>query len=563
MGEIITVKNLTFSYEGSDENALRDISFGVEPGEIVLLMGASGCGKSTLLRRLKGGNAPGDILSGEILFDGRPIGGFDRRELASRIGFVSQNPDDDIVTDRVYHELAFAPESLGMPRDAIRRAVSVTASAFGMEQWFEDRTDTLSGGQKQILSLASVMTLGPDLLILDEPLSMLDPTSARRFLDMLREINTEYGTAIIISEHSTNLICEYVHRIMFMDGGRIVADGDPRECAKAVFDMNHPMAGGFPAAAEIAYRLGERERLPMNVREGKAFVADLCAKKGIEPAGRSAAPGVPTAATSGVPTSAASGPGDSDGEILLSCENVYFRYTRDSRDILRGFTLDIRAGEVISLFGANAGGKSTALRILCGLDTPRDGVVRYLGKRIKKDGWKELYGGALGVLPQNPSLLFTERTLREELLVTASEEDADRLCGLFELTELMESHPDDLSAGQAQSLALAKIIALRPRVLLLDEPTKGMDVTRKAILADVLEGLKNSGVGILLITHDTEFSALCADRCAFMFGGGVVSVAKTGEFMSGGGFYSTAANRMAGGYFPGVLTAGEVAKCLM
>ena len=272
--EIFTIKGLNFAYPEQAKNAISDLSLSVQPGEFLVLCGPSGCGKSTLLRQLKTVLAPHGRRSGEILFEGRNLDSLDQREQAEKIGFVQQSPENQIVTDKVWHELAFGLESLGYDTPTIRRRVAEMASFFGIQKWFYKPVTELSGGQKQLLNLASVMVLQPKVLILDEPTSQLDPIAASDFLATLGKINRELGTTIILTEHRLEEAFSFASRVAVMDGGKLLCTGTPAEVGAELKSSGNAMFLAMPAAMRIWSATDSTAACPISVCDGRNWLLD-------------------------------------------------------------------------------------------------------------------------------------------------------------------------------------------------------------------------------------------------------------------------------------------------
>lgn len=549
--DALDVSGLTFAYPGSAEPALSDVSFAVRDGEFAVLCGRSGCGKSTLLRHCKTQLAPHGTRQGAVRFYGVPLDEVDAREQASGIGFVLQDPDTQIVTETVAHELAFGLENLGVPSGVIRMRVAEMASFFGMADWFDRSVHELSGGQRQLVNLAAVMTLQPRLLVLDEPTAQLDPIAATEFLNTVRRINQELGTTVLLSEQRLEEALPLADRALALDAGRVVAYDAPRAVCRAFADARDDMFQAMPTAARIYAAVNEpagRARAPLTVREGRAWLADRLAESADErPVAADARDGVP-----GPRPATASAPANP----IIELDDVWFRYGKAEPDVLRGFTLSIERGSWHCIMGANGAGKSTALEVMAGLDRPYRGRVRYDGRPLSAYASGSLYQRNLGVMPQNPQTLFVEPTVRRDVAEALSASSFDeagraeslaRVCELTEIGDLLNRHPFDLSGGEQQRVALAKVLLGSPRVLMLDEPTKGLDAPFKRRLARILHRLQDEGVTVIMVSHDIEFCARNADACSLVFRGSVSQTAPTRAFFAGNGFYTTAANRMARG----------------
>ena len=513
----VRIDHLSFTYPLADTPALRDVSLSVGEGEFLLLCGVSGCGKTTLLRHLKSALTPRGTRTGQILLDGTPLPEIDARTQAARIGFVLQQPEDQIVTDKVWHELAFGPENLGVDPETLRRRVGEMASFFGIQAWFDRDTDSLSGGQKQLLNLAAVLVMQPEILVLDEPTARLDPMAAAEFLRAVERVNRELGVTVILSEQRLELALGMADHAAVLEEGRLAAWGTPREIAKLLYESRSPFFAAMPAAVRLWGGLGGPGDCPMDVRGGKALL-------------RQAAP-----APMDFPAAALT-----EGEPLLRLKDVWFRYDRSGPDVLRGMNLTVRKGELLAVVGGNGCGKTTALRLLAGTLKPWRGRAENRNVRA-------------ALLPQEPRALFTRESLRQELGAGQA-----RWIEALELGALLDRDPGDLSGGEQQRAAMAKLLAANPDVLLLDEPTKGMDAIFKQRFGRMLQRLTENGVAVVLVSHDVEFCAQFAHRAGLLFDGQLLSAGETRKFFTGNHFYTTAANRMARQWLPEALLCEEV-----
>ena len=550
--KILKIQKFTFTYPMSKMPALENVSFSADRGEFVTLCGKSGCGKSTLLRCIKPSLAPHGEKSGTIYFDGRDTGSLDLRAQSEKIGFVMQSPDNQIVTDKVWHELAFGLENLGCNAEQIRARVAEMASFFGIQTWFHKKTEELSGGQKQILNLASVMVMQPSLLILDEPTSQLDPIAAEEFLSALVKVNRELGVSVILTEHRLEEALAVTDRVVVLDEGKIIADGSVRETGDILRHRRHEMFSAFPTAMRVYAGAESCLPCPVTVREGRAWLKETAARTGVDM--QRVAHGVKN---------------ENKGETAAELDGVWFRYKKDLPDVLRGVSVKMYTGEIFAVVGGNGAGKSTMLSALSTAIKPQRGSVRLFGRCAEQTEKK--FDGLLGVLPQNPQTLFVKKTVELDLYEMLSEKDiskeekadmVEEVLYKCELTQLRGRHPYDLSGGEAQRAALAKILLLKPRILLLDEPTKGLDTHFKKKLARILYKLKEEGTAIVMVSHDIEFCARYADRCAMFFDGGIVGMGEAREFFSGKSFYTTAANRMARGIVDGAVLDEDIIAAL-
>ena len=541
--ETFNIKDLTFTYPGRETPALQEISFSLEYGEMAALCGKSGCGKSTLLRNLKSVLAPHGEKKGEILFYGTELDEVTEREQAERIGYVLQDPDNQIVTDKVWHELAFGLENLGYDSNIIRIRVAEMASYFGIQTWFNKDISQLSGGQKQILNLAAVMAMQPDVLILDEPTSQLDPIAAADFLDTVKKLNREIGTTVLITEHRLEDVLPAADRVLVMDEGKLIIDDTPANAGAILAQEKHDMFFSMPTPLQTYSLLyddgiGSEYPCPTDVGEGRRWLTEIFRDH--------------TVTEDKLPEEKH---GNAADRAVIKIKDIWFRYLKDGDDVIKGLSLKVLPGEIFAIVGGNGTGKSTALSIMAGIRKP------YRGRT-------EINEEHVVMLPQNPQTLFVEESIRKDLLemLESSHEDEEakkkkilEVAELVEITELLDSHPYDVSGGEQQRAALAKVLLAEPQVLLLDEPTKGMDNHFKNKLAGILRKLADRGVSVVMVSHDIEFCGRYADRCAMFFDGSITTVDTPRKFFSGNSFYTTAANRMSRHLFRNAVTSEDIA----
>ena len=529
--ESYRIENLSFTYSGREERALTSLNLAVKQGEFVTVCGASGCGKTTLLRLLKPAISPFGIPDGEIIFCDKRLRDLDVREQTSKIGFVMQSPENQIVTDKVWHELAFGLESLGLGTAEIRARVSEMASFFGIDGWFHKSVTELSGGQKQILNLASVMVMQPSVLLLDEPTSQLDPIAAEEFFGMLAKINRELGITVIISEHRLDNAFAVSDRVIVMDSGRIILDAPPCEVASLLKKQNHEMYAALPTPMRIFTEGGGTGKCPVTVRDGRAWFDDYAV---------SHAPN-----DDAIPS--VSKPLQTD--VAVEIKEACFRYEKPLSGVVKGLNLEVNKGELFAILGGNGSGKTTTLSLIMGLLAPYRGKVNTYG--------------TLGMLPQDVTTLFTKKTVYADLSeITGDKERIMKIAELCSITQLLDFHPYDLSGGEQQRAALAKVLLREPQILLLDEPTKGMDASFKEAFADILHSLTDGGITVIMVSHDIEFCAEHASRCALFFDGNITSVGTPREFFAGKSFYTTAANRMVRAHLPNAILASDIILAL-
>ncbi len=533
----IHIQNLTFSYPGTATPVLKNINLSVRQGEYIAICGRSGSGKTTLLRHLKSVLTPHGQRSGTILLGDNPIEQIPQLQQACKVGYVMQNPQEQIVTDKVWHELSFGLESIGCDPVTMRTRVAEMACYFGIGDWFYKNVATLSGGQQQLLNLASVMAMQPEVLILDEPTSQLDPLAASDFLNTVRKINLELGTTILITEHRLEDILPAADRVVVMEEGEIVGLDTPRAMGKRLWQENSPMFAAMPTPVQVFCRTGSQGDCPLTVREGRTWLTDTL-------------PASPIHTTLPAPLPAP------DTAPALEVRDIWFRYERDGNDVLRGAEITVPTGCIHAIVGGNGAGKSTFLKSICGSCKPYRGKVTVFGKNTKAYKAQELFHDCLAMLPQDPKSLFVKDTVAEDL--QEIDKDFTQIAELCQIQHLLDRHPYDLSGGEQQRAALAKVLLTKPRLLLLDEPTKGIDCSFKEILAEILCKLKEQGVTILMVSHDVEFCAKYAQQVSMFFDGQVLTTHTPRAFFGGNSFYTTAANRMSRSVFANAVTADDV-----
>lgn len=556
--EKIKICDLTFKYPLGETPAIMDIDLTVNESEFVVLCGKSGCGKSTLLRQMKKALSPYGERTGEVLYEGSPLDDLDAKRDAAEIGFVLQNPESQIVTDKVWHELAFGLENLGLPSGVIKRRVAEMASYFGINSWFRKEVASLSGGQKQMLNLASVMAMQPKVLILDEPASQLDPIAASDFLNTIHRINRDLGTTIIISEHRLEEVFPMADRVVVLEKGRIAAAGSPSEVGKILEKgedgVSHPMYFGLPVVMRaFPEKATEGKKIPLTIREGRLLLEEIMKDR----------PEAEAAAETGGDHRKEKPRSLPKEETAISAKDVWFRYERANEPVIRGLDMKVKSGEIFALLGGNGSGKTTTLKVLSGLLKVQRGTL------VLKEGTRS------ALVPQDPQAIFTEITVWEEILegmaemgegrsLTDEEKIArvDELLDLMEIRHLRKANPYDLSGGEQQRLAIAKILAYEPNLLLLDEPTKGLDPFFKRTLGVKLRELTGRGTTVFLVSHDIDFCAEYADTCAMFFDGEITSCGDAKDFFCGNNFYTTSANKLVRRWRPDIITCEEARSWL-
>lgn len=525
---LFTLENVSFTYPGAARAALSSIHASIESGTFNVICGLSGSGKTTLLRLFKPSLTPHGACTGSFLFEGKPLSALGAEEEARRIGFVQQSPDRQIVTDKVWHELAFGLECTGAPKEICRLRSAELAGYFGLSPLLHRDTHTLSGGQKQLLNLASVMAMEPDVLILDEPTAQLDPVAAADFLSVLARLHRDFGTTILLSEHHLALVLPEADRLFVLNGGKL-SGGSVTETARRLKVEKDPMFHALPAVVQAGTLL-RADPCPISVAQGRTWLEGRTLLEPDFPAYKRPAE-----------------------KPLLVCRDVSFTYAADAPNVLRDCSFSVYPGECFALLGANGSGKSTLLSLLSGQRIPYSGTILLNGKK-PNDRRQAI---SFACLPQDPQLLFCKETIGEELLHAAkcaelSKEEADirirAVCADCALSdELLNLHPYDLSGGEQQRAALAILLLASPKLLLLDEPTKGLDVPYKEALCALLKKFTQDGMTILFATHDMEFCAAAADRCALLFDGSPVLCCDARSFFLQNRFYTTQTVRLTRG----------------
>lgn len=544
--EILSIKDLTFSYPNKENFALQNVNLSINSGDFVVVCGQSGSGKTTLLRMLKKEIAPHGEKQGAVYYKGEDVEKLDDKISAQKIGFVFQKPDQQIVTDKVWHELAFGLESLGYDSDYIRLRVGEMANYFGITSLFRKKTTELSGGQKQLMNLASVMAMSPDVIILDEPTSQLDPITANDFITTLKKINDELGLTVIIIEHRLQEVFPIADKVAVMEDGKVICYDTPRNVCEKL--SNHPMSQGFPSAVRIWQKSGSKGECPLTVKEGRNFInLNFSERK------------LPLRNT--IPNT----------EDIITLKDVFFRYEKGGNDILSGTNLSIKKGEHFCILGGNGSGKTTTLKILAGLLKPYRGKVIIDNNKMTKKTTADFNRLGVAMLPQNPESVFLKSRVIDDYTELCKikgieksdyEDKINSIAEKLGIKDLLENHPYDLSGGEIQKCALGKVLISEPKILLLDEPTKGVDAYSKLSLSKILQEIRSDGVTIITVTHDVEFASIVADRCGLFFDGEVLSSLVPQEFFSKNNFYTTASSRISRDKFANAVTVDDVVSLI-
>lgn len=534
---LLEIKNLSFKYALEDKYALNNISLEVNEGDFLLVCGKTGCGKTTLLKLIKKELMPNGSKDGKVLFLDKNV---EENIEPQSIGYVFQNPDNQIVTDKVWHELSFGLENLNTPMEVMKNRIAEISNFFGIDNWFYDKTANLSGGQKQILNLASILVMNPKLILLDEPTSQLDPIARSNFLGLLTKINKELGITIILVEHNLEDVFGIVDQVLLLDEGKLLIKDTKEEVNNYIRNNNLDIKEALPSALQITNSLG------LNV---SYFVKD--ARSELIKKFVNTTPNLPY-----------SMPNLSD-DVVIEGKGIFYSYDKQRQDILNDLNVKVMKGEILTILGSNGSGKTTLLNVLSGVIKPYSGKIVINGKKLKEYKNNTLYINNLTILPQNPLNVFLKKTVLEDLndslkIGGSSEEDKNKIIELLKLNPYLYSHPFDLSGGEIQKCALAKILLLKPKILFLDEPTKGLDAFAKKQLVYILKELQKEKVTIIIVTHDIEFSATVSDRIAMLFDGKINNPTNIHEFFSNNILYTTKASLISKNFYQNTVTNNEV-----
>lgn len=594
MDNIIQIRDLTFAYAAGDEPVLSDINIDIGSGEFVIIMGSSGSGKTTLLKMLKRNMIPAGRYSGRVYIYGKEADKLTDRENAAGIGYVSQDPDNQIVTDKVWHELAFGLENLGMDNVTIRKKVAEMSEYFGITGWYDREVSKLSGGQKQILNLASVMVMQPGILLLDEPTANLDPLAAIRFLDVVKRINQELGVTVVMVEHNLEHIYADADRIIAIDKGRVAANSSPKKSAADIITAGSFLIEGLPVASRLYSGYNKKngnsvvsynnvnidsnnknnhilsDEIPLTVKEGrrwyvnykkvygkditkdkdkinnfagKSIINDKVIKKDVledNITGNKNKKRIGFIKKNNLENKSSRKNTDNIENTVCQLKNVSYSYNKKLPYIIDGVDVSFKEGKITAILGGNGAGKSTMLKLIAGIIEPVRGKI-ISNKRII-------------MLPQDPKAVFTEVSVEEELAEVLMDkgngiynnmpmedkrEIVEQIIEEFGLNDIRKNNPYDISGGQQEKLAIAKVLLLKPEVLLLDEPTNGLDPYFKKTLGKLLKKINAGGVTIIIVSHDLEFVDSFCDDVIMLFDRKVAAQDSTHKFLRDNMFYTT------------------------
>lgn len=521
---LLEIKNLSFSYPNSETLALNDINVKVERGDFVIISGESGCGKTTLLRLIKNTCSPNGKKEGNVFYNGKDISSFNLKE-NSEIGLVFQHADRQIVTDTVWHELAFGLENLGINENIAKKKISEVCTFFGINNYYNKKTNELSGGEKQLLALSSVLVMEPKLLLVDEATSSLDPIATIDFINQLERLNKELGITILLVTHSLDDVYDKANRLIILEKGKVIFDQYKKDINKNINKLDYKNRTILPIYIQMFLDKGY---LPESINEARNLIDENI---NITPIIKK----------------------ETNKETIIEVKHGYFRYYREGNDILKDLNIKIYKGEILSILGSNGVGKTTLVKVISGIRKLYSGKVLIDNKNIKKMSDYEIYHNNISVISQNPYSLFTNDKVIDELKEVSSimgnNDEVDNIIDLVKIRNLLNKHPYDLSGGEAQKVALAKMLLFDPKIIILDEATKGLDNYYKNELANVLIKLKEEGKTVILVTHDMEFASIVSDRCALYFDGEIVSIDDKDEFFKDNSFFTTTVHKVTRGNY--------------
>ena len=530
MEHVLNVEDVFKRYKSQGDYAVKNVSFSLLEGEIVGILGPNGAGKSTLIKMILGVICP---TKGQILVFGNNPLRFEKKDKV-KLGVFLGGKSNLIYHLPVLDSVRLFQSIYRVPKAVFAENLARYSQALQCDGFLQQRVATLSLGQRLRAELLCILIYEPQVLILDEPTSQLDPIAASDFLATLGKINRELGTTVLLTEHRLEEAFPLASAVMVMDRGRRLCTGTPAEVGGQLKRSGHGMFLAMPTPMRVWAAVKTGEPCPVTVREGRDFLTAFAENNPLRPLPPQPIPACVE-------------------QMALEVHDAWFRYEKDSPDVVKGLQLAVRRGEFLAILGGNGTGKTTTLRLLSGLKKPYRGSVTR--------------NGALAALPQNPQALFVKKTVGEDLQevfqgtkVSPEERQARirRVICLCRLEELWNRHPYDLSGGEQQRAALAKVLLLQPEILLLDEPTKGLDAEFKRCFAGILGDLLGQGVAIVMVSHDVEFCAQYADRVGLFFEGNVVTNKPAKEFFAGNSFYTTAANRMSRQFFPDAVTVEDV-----
>ncbi len=546
----IKIKNLNYTYPEKETPALRNINIEIKQGEFVLLVGGSGSGKSTLLRSIAGlvPSFYGGTYSGEIYIGEQEIRQIDRQDLVQKVGMVFQDPESQLVMTNVEEEIVFGLENLGLENKVMKRRVMEVTNALSLTQYINRFIPELSGGQKQKTILASILAMQPEIILLDEPTSQLDPIAGEEILTMLRRLNEENGITIVLIEQRLERCFHLADRVIVMENGEIkIAHNSVEAIAKWAVKNNKPF---IPPLAKI-FSLANYDDIPVTVKQGREILMSDKNKLSC--------------------TNQLTDQPPQENEItqkdeIIKLEKLWFTYPNGT-EVLKDINIALQPGQINIIMGANGSGKTTLLKQINGLLKPSRGKVIIDGQNIKNKTIEEL-ASTIGYLSQNPNDYLFLPSVEEEIAFTMKnlnikeEKKLEEILEKLNIQELRKKNPRDLSTGERQRIAIATILVSNLKILMLDEPTRGLDYELKESLGTLLTKIKQEGTTILIVTHDVEFAAENADNIILLDKGTIIGHGNKYEMLTNSTFYSPQVSKLFHNISENIVTIKQGEKML-
>lgn len=515
--EYISINNLSYAYGGEKHKALNNINLTVEKGEILLICGKSGSGKSTLGKCISGSipNFYGGTIEGKISISGIPFETLKHYERAKEVTMVFQDPEKGIMMNKVHREVAFGLENVGIEATQIKRRVWEALEFLGITEIAKKEINKLSGGEKQKVAIASALSYLPNCIIFDEPISQLDPTSSEEVINILSKINKELGITIIIIEQRVQKVFEICDKFLVLENGKVAFYGEKDEFLK-----RDDLIQFMPEYTKLFKNL--KLPIPQNIKDARKILRKIEFEE------------------------KAKNPILDLKETAIKIKNMGCQY--ENVNVLEKINLNIKDGEFLGVIGANGAGKSTLLKSIVGL-VKYSGSIKIFENEIKKLNMKDICK-IVGYVSQNPSDYISKDTVYEELAFTlnnygiTNEKVIDEVLEMLEIAHIRDKNPRDVSGGEKQRVALASILVLKPKILLLDEPTRGLDSEIKKSLGKFLKILNKSGTTIIMVTHDIDFAAECCNNILTMIKGEIIGYGSKEEVLHNGIFYTTTINKL-------------------
>lgn len=542
---IIQCESFSFTYNDGKEKSLDSIDLEVNAGEIILIQGETGSGKSTLLKSFKKELLPFGSKEGTIIIDDCPVEGMSLNQSAEKVGFVFQDPLNQVVCDTVEAELAFGMENIGKSKTEISERIAELSIYFGMSHWMTRELSSLSTGELQLVNLASIIAMAPDILLLDEPLAQLDPVSKERFLNILFKLNDDFNLTILIVEHELDLLYAHCDQVIVLKEGQIIEQGTPRKVAEDCWQSEK--INYLPIPAHIFHLLEGKGVVPINIKEGIRFISKV---EGLDKMSHI----------------------DKTKEVkgeTLKIRNLTFRYDRQSTYILEEVDLTLKEGDILCLFGANGSGKTTLLKVIIGVLKNKQGKIWWNQVRMTSKTLETYLGETIGYLPQNPSGLLFSGTVAENLVEVMTYHKVDLIEQRMRMKELLSELDlkylehrkiDTLSYGEKQLVALSKVFILRPQLVLLDEPTKGLDRKKKETVERFLRKKGSEGITMIITSHDPDFASEVGSLCTLLFRQKLTPLQTPTHFFSKHHFFTTTVKKVVHQRLKDVVTMSDLKR---